>query len=213
MRTLRPLALLALALPAGCSNENQTVDMIVIHDMSMLPDQAQAVDLTVVDEAVPPDLSMSTADLSSADGSAFCAGTPVAGTCLQTVLGVVAACFVDPAGACTQQMVSQTQTTWCWTNGDEFSATINMMTMSATGDWKNGTTDCMAAAAQASKTGSGGLFKISTNGQTITFDEGNGDATCPDGSKINVGPADGKCPALQALLNPPMVNCNAGACP
>src|SRR5262245_53543656 len=88
-------------------------------DLSYRPDltglDLRGLDFSGLDLVAVPNIDLAAIDLGSA--SMFCAGTFVAGTCLQTFFLPLADCF-KPSGACTQSGGGLTPV-WCWPNSDE----------------------------------------------------------------------------------------------
>ncbi len=178
----------------------------------MPPDQATAPDL-----ATPPDLA-TRPDLARGDGGmlAFCAGTTVAGTCLQAYFSPVANCW-PATGACTTNAPSQGATNTCWQTGAQFFSTQSMA--GAHGEWKaaNGAITCMSADATVGGMGIPIFAFVSLTGEHLGMDFTTNKVTCPDGSTFTL-PANfasdfGGCAALKNMLTVPMGSCSKGACP
>ncbi len=64
-------------------------------------------------------------DLAGSDLAGFCAGTAVAGTCVQTFFAPLAACFM-PSGACHATRASSAGSDWCWADAMEARASSDL---------------------------------------------------------------------------------------
>ena len=193
-----------LAFLAGCNGATGHMPQEV-HDLTISfgpgPDLSVPPDL-----APPPDLTPEP-DLA---GPAFCAGTPVDGTCAQGYFAAVTKCY-SPTGPCKNNMPTNGAVNACWQSGASFSATYDMVSMMAHGIWKQLTTTCMTADVMTAN--GKPVFHFTTPGGKLVYDSGTGAVTCPDGSKANIGPQYGMCDALGTLVGVPMNNCTMGPCP
>jgi hypothetical protein len=168
-----------------------------------LPDLAGT--LPTSDLAGHPDLSH--ADLANAAG--FCAGTPVAGTCVQTFFAPQAMCF-SPTGACHAPPADPMGgSTWCWANDDVLKQKATVTSVTRT--YKNGSDDCFTDTKTTTSISGSDVF---TSGSiTLQLNVATGAYECPNGAAGSIGPDLGGCAALQALINPATNLCGAGACP
>jgi hypothetical protein len=57
-----------------------------------------------------------------------------------------------------------------------------------------------------------GPLSLRIGAETLTYDEGSGDVTCPDGSTENIGADYGGCAELKALIHPSTGACKEGWC-
>lgn len=183
-------------------------DLAAARDLATPPDLAVAPDL-----ATPPDLATAP-DL--AKGAAFCAGTTVAGTCLQSFFAQVSDCW-PATGSCTKNTPSQGASNTCWQGGAQFFSTSDM-TM-AHGVWKagNGAITCMTGDAVIVGMGLPIFTFKSLTGDKLGMDFQQSTYTCPDGSTHalpnNFVMDFGGCMALKTLISVPMSGCTNGACP
>jgi hypothetical protein len=149
-------------------------------------------------------------DLALAGG--FCDGTPVAlAPCVVAFFLPIAACF-QTWGDCSEYKSAAGGAT-CWQSGARLVATFDQLTMSTSGVWTGPSGDCMTGIVAADANGAAALFTLTRGGATLIYDAGTGMVTCPDGSTTTIGPDDGSCAALKAILDPSTNNCATGMCP
>jgi hypothetical protein len=163
-------------------------------------------DLAGADLTGAPHPDLAGADLTVAPGG-FCAGTLVAGTCVQSFFAPLALCFAPSGGCITQSPMLALSPTWCWPNGDELKQMSGVDTSHRS--YQSGNTLCFSE--QNGFIATGPAFSAGT--QTLYFDSSTGAYTCPDGSKGTIGVDFGGCSALGALIEPDTSNCTTGACP
>ncbi len=132
----------------------------------------------------------------------FCAGTPVAGTCVQRFFAPVARCF-RPAGACTYSVMGYMIYTICWASGAREELTGMGYPMAAR--WTQGGGACLGLSLSVDS-----LYDH--DGQQLRVS--GGDVICPDGSRLaGFAPNLSSCPALSALLSlRPPDGCTYGDC-
>lgn len=152
-----------------------------------------------VDAGAPPDLA----------GIDFCEGTPVAGTCAQGFFYLVSRCYVA-AGACTLMSDSRNYANLCWDNGSRILVSYLNGKDGAHGLWKNGAETCLEG--YAFGLNSEPVFTLHRGGDTLAYDEKTGDVTCPDGTHANIGPREGDCGMVRAILSPGGGQCAKGNC-
>jgi len=208
------VALLA-ALAFGCSSrplylpEADQHDLAV-HDLAMPP---PPLDLAVAPRdfavaPIPPDLAVPTRDLSSvdltsppdlarADLGGFCAGTAVAGTCLQTFFAPAAACY-DPAGACVVGPQIIMYHSYCFADGAKATESEAL----GLDDWifRSSTGQVCYTWRRAENPN---YFTVGAN--FIFFDPASGSYSCDEFSRPtgSIGPNCGGCSALCALFQLP----------
>jgi hypothetical protein len=182
MQSLRRRVLLAVVLVAvSCSSGGEP-----------LPDTTSAADRASGDRTVREQQA----------GSGFCAGTSLAGTCVQSFLQPVADCWVRPAtGGCSSARTAKT-TTSCWSNGATL--VVTTATLAQHGVWKNATgTVCLEGDTVDTR------HTLSSQGKTLTIDDASNKATCPDSSTVPIPTGAEACADLSALIAP---RCTSGTC-
>jgi hypothetical protein len=198
---MKNLALVLLVAGCGQPAPNAPRDLIMgTPDLAMM---STPPDMTVLPDlipAIPPDMTL-------VPTNGFCDNTTVGGTCVATFMDPVSKCFV-PSGACTQAGDGMTFENACWGTG-KLIATLDMANKMAHGTWKDGNNvTCMTGAVDVT----GPIFTLMANGKTLIYNEKTGDVTCPDGTKINVGPKEGNCAAFSDILEPNVNMCAMGSC-
>lgn len=140
----------------------------------------------------------------------FCQGTPIAGTCVQSYMAPVAACF-NATGTCTTNAPSPGDTNTCWETGAQFLSTTDTASMKVQGNWKseNGAKTCMTGEFTAAG------FTFTTSSGKLTYNPASGAVTCPDNSTLNLSASGqyGGCAAFKDLVGVPMQRCITGKCP
>jgi hypothetical protein len=182
------------------------------------------------DMAAPPDLSAAassdlatplpelTLDLGRTPGPTFdlawngCAGTPLAGTCVERFFAPSAACFA-PAGHCSEYDHNSGDDL-CWQNGASFHGPATSPPPTVT-TYQMGKNRCLTLIGYYNQHPSSQFCGVDQPCRTeaidggeyrpidgATFDSASGVFTCPDGTKVDVGPSLSICPQLAALLDP-----------
>ena len=206
------LLVLLVGCGPSCSSGVNAVDGAAPHDLA-------GVDLAVGDLGSSPiDLAsvdlprrLYPLDLAGVDQLAFggfCAGTLVAGTCLQSFFGPLSTCFVA-SGPCSQSVPGVLSPTRCWSSGAEFKQVSGLSVVNRT--FIFGDVICFTE-----QIGGSGPVKtpwFASGGNGMFFDPSTGNYDCPDSSRGNVGTNYGGCAALQALLAPDTTGCMPGTCP
>ena len=179
--------------------------------------------------AVPPIDFATTVDLESAgpfcaddQGSRFCAGTPLDGTCAQTFFAAFADCF-RPCGSC-QAFRFNSGVEYKWQSGaiddNEYGRgignTSSYFPKLSTSDsdscllrrqiWAlSGAVDSEQFCAPNDPSCVVG-FDVDAGADTFSggqlYDHATGIFTCSDGTQVNLGPNLGGCVALNGLLDP-----------
>jgi hypothetical protein len=203
--------LLVLAL-VGCGGSSldlggEDLSVAMPADLAGVDLAGAAFDLGGVDFASQP----VPVDLAGVDGfnaAAFCAGTSVAGTCLQTFFAPLSTCFV-PSGSCNQSVPGVVMPIFCWSTGAELKQQTNASELDRT--FISGGVICYTE-----QIGGPGPQKTpwwAAGGQGMFYEPIGGNYDCPDGSKGNIGANYGGCAALGALVAPDRTACMPGACP
>ena len=186
---------LAVALFTGCrgtGHKSQSHDLAVPEDDFGV---SQDLALGARDLAVAPLIS----DLAftSADATGFCAMTSIDGTCVQAFFELLVECFV-PQGNCDQFDTDSAHQLACWESGSgtEYSEEAGCYSpYQAARFYMRGNYTCMIADLAC------GTVETWTaaDGTTLVVDTISGDATCADGTHVNVGPSYDACADLQRL--------------
>jgi hypothetical protein len=177
--------------------------------------------LSAADFAVPHDLG---ADLSAPftqDLGMSCAGTRIAGTCVERFFQPFMACFA-PGGSC----ASFGRGSICWGNGATYelfypglssSWTMNGQACLQWNEYPDGPTYrqqfCTSESSPCTIEHSiddGGLYHYSAVGGGL-YDSDTGMFICPDGTQVDVGYDFSACRALSELLHP-QCNQSGGSC-
>jgi hypothetical protein len=146
-------------------------------------------------------------DMASTTVAAFCAGTAVAGTCIQTFFAPLASCFPE-GGACTSEDTGSGKNL-CWADGSKLIGTLGAGGVPHGVFSRNGAT-CYSV--DVGLTGSSADFEVANGTTSISYSTSTGNARCPDGTSVKLGTDFGGCAALKALLDPSGASCTAGAC-
>jgi hypothetical protein len=183
----------------GCDDDTAGADDLAmpLYDFATVHDLATS-DLT----AAPPEMCVPNPPDAfdvSVDAGGFCAGTPIAGTCVQTFFAKLAECFV-PAGCCRNGPGSIT-VTMAWESGAYYSTYAidqerhyAMINQSCANSRRSGLPDTDRW--------------VGADGSTLALVLSTGVLTCPDGSTVNIGTLSGQCAELDALLHPaPPLGC------
>jgi hypothetical protein len=188
-RALGLVALLTLA--ASACDDGATVasaDLAApVDGLEIAADLASLRDLASAEMCTPATHAF---DL-TVDTAGFCAGTTLAGTCVQTFFARIAACFVR-AGCC-QVGPSAMHRSVAWESGAAYTNQVGI------GPWQY---------SMAGTSCGGGYTSVQTDywtgpdGSKLTYTTPSGAVTCPDGSAINVGNLGGQCAELDDLLQP-----------
>jgi hypothetical protein len=209
-RTILAAWLIALA---GCTEHNSSVaSQDAGQDLSGGSSDGAPVDLTAGDgPAAPADLALvdvaAAPDVGAADQGGFCAGTAVAGTCVQAFFAPLSACFA-PAGSCHLQTPAVVRMpVWCWSDGAQLNEMMGVDTLNRSYIGSGGAV-CFTQSVVFP-----GLTSFSAGGATLSFNPATGAYRCPNGTTGTVGAGAGGCAALDALVNPPTGGCTAGVCP
>jgi hypothetical protein len=138
-----------------------------------------------------------------------CAGTGLAGSCVDRFFAPFTACWKGGMPPCTQQQKDLTTTVQCWPSGAQAEAqTVDLATMKKQLTWTQSGVTCMTGTASQS-----GL-SLNIDGATLAYDhKTTGDATCPDGTTVHLGVLGNPiaCPALVTFLS--RAACTDGTCP
>jgi hypothetical protein len=162
------------------------------------------------DFSMPHDLGGDLSVTSTRDLAASCAGTRIAGTCVERFFAPFMACF-SPAGKCS----GFGRGSICWASGAKYdlhypglSASWTMNGQSCL-EWNElpdtptyldqyCTSESSPCRIDHSVDDGGGYHYWAVGGGTFA----SGIFTCPDGTKVDLGDDFGGCPALNALLHP-----------
>jgi hypothetical protein len=155
---------------------------------------------------VPHDLGADLSAASTPDLGPSCAGTRIAGTCVERFFQPFMACFA-PGGRCGEFGRGSV----CWESGAKYelaypglSASWSMNGHACLG-WNEITQHEQYCTSESSpctvehSVDDGGAYHYWTVGGGL-YDRGTGIFTCPDGTQVNLGNDFGGCPALNALL-------------
>lgn len=177
------------------------------------------------DGVMGQDLARLAADLGGTDLEGFCAGTAIAGTCLQGFFGPIAKCFL-PSGGCSMAesfpAMCEEDIAACWTGGSRYteSDVLNFPDPPCSLDsrwsatWAANSTTCMTGSGNLDCPGCPLRF-YSSGKQGVRYWKGFGGWICPDGSSPNLpGPDDftGGCNALWELLYVDFGACKGAMC-
>jgi uncharacterized protein YjbI with pentapeptide repeats len=136
----------------------------------------------------------------------FCAGTFVAGTCVEAFFAPLSLCF-QPTGGCIVQTPG-VYGTFCWPGGAEYQIRNDPDALRRHYLW--GTNLCYTETV-----GGSGPSPSFTNaaGETLVFAPATGNYTCPNGSSGSIGANYGGCAQLQQMIAPDTGSCTGGLCP
>jgi hypothetical protein len=209
------VARFAVALAAGCgvaADTSAPFDMFAsTPDLSVdHPLDGGAVDLSRVEPPVY-DLAWSA-----------CAGTKLAGTCVERFFEPFVACF-QPAGHC-DATGSQSGFDDCWQSGASFGGTYFGYPRSRT--WAMGKNVCLIALdyppslRQFCTAGDPSCVSMRDDGGSVVptpggarYDSQTGIFTCTDGTQVDIGTNFGGCTVLDTLLDPsPLCDKTSSAC-
>jgi hypothetical protein len=192
--TLGSFLLAAALLTVGCGDD---LNPVAQSDLSASSDFSRPPDLAVSASSADLDLQWCVdggATWQNVDIRQFCAGTPIAGTCVQTFFGIIANCFA-PAGCC--QCSFGINAHCDWPSRSHFDGGGDGVTFSRGGVLCGDYVPFLKAQP---------FWESPIAGMTLT-ETGPTELTCPDGTRVDVGMYYSACPALQALVNPDLSSC------
>jgi hypothetical protein len=138
-----------------------------------------------------------------------CAGTAIAGTCLDQFFSTVNACF-QPSGACVQQL-TPAGPRYCWPGGARL-----MLNGTAGGGMgftytTSGNSCFYGSWVYINGTQKDYTFTIDGNA-LLVYNRTTGETTCLDGTHTTLAPDFGGCAAFQALVDLTPTGCTDGTC-
>jgi hypothetical protein len=197
----RVVALCGL-LAVGCDDDaSLPADLAASSDLSAATDLAPPKDLTP-----PPPVCMipdGGTPASPVDAGAFCAGTPLDGTCVQAFFAKIAGCF-QPAGCCA--LMASMHERVDWASGARYDHYIPEYSIS----YEQSGALCGQQMSSLGTPPPPGHWTAGDNSTlTVTpaigLSNGPFDATCSDGTHVSFSAGD--CADLDALLSPNLQGC------
>jgi hypothetical protein len=148
-------------------------------------------------------------DSAAESASGFCAGTPIAGSCLAAFFAQAAPCF-HPSGACVDQTASA-GTNVCWADGARLTLTTG--TQGAGFNYFSGSNLCFYGS-WTTLNGNQKDYTFTFGGSALlVYNRTTGETTCLDGTRAQLAPDFGGCGAITAIVDLTMNGCSAGTCP